>query len=163
MSDNPSAAEETAEPEATTGRKSAAERNAEARAALEPLRPGERPGPVTVAAVVSFVLATVNLGLLLSGWKSSGGTAKPITGVVFAVLLYAAAIGLWKVRYGVVLAFEAFLGVTIVFAALSMVVASNALGFLLPLAIILAGGALFWKLIRVMGRLQAGSHGGSLP
>ena len=146
------------EPSVRPPRKSADERNAEARAGLEPLGEGERPGAVTAAAVVSAVLATANLTLLLSGWTTTGGTARPITGIVFAVLLTAAAVALWRSVYFAVVMFEAFLGVTIVFAALSIIVSSNLLGFLLPLVIIIGGGTLFWKLIRAMGRIQATAH-----
>ncbi|MEI7890135.1 MAG: hypothetical protein WCI34_07475 [Actinomycetes bacterium] len=144
-------------------RKSAEERNADLRATLEPLAPGERPGAVTVAAIVSTLLATTNLGLMLANLNSSGGTARPATGIVFAVLLYAAAIGMWKGRYGAVLGFEAFLGITLVFSALSIIVASNLLGFLLPFVILTFGGTLFWKLIRAMGRIQAQTHTKSRP
>ena len=47
------------------------------------------------------------------------------------------------------------LGITIAFAGLSLLVASNAAAIVLSLAIIGLGGWLCWKLVRVMGRLQA--------
>ena len=118
---------------------------------------------MTVAAIVSALLATTNLGLQLLDLNTPGSTARPVTGIVFAVLLYAAAIGMWNGRYGAVLGFEAFLGITLVFSALSIIVASNWLGFLLPFVILSFGGTLFWKLIRAMGRIQAQTHGKSRP
>jgi hypothetical protein len=66
-----------------------------------------------------------------------------------------AAVGMWLKRYWAVLGFQALLGITIAFAGLSLLVASNAAAIVLCLAIIGLGGWLFWKLVRVMGRLQA--------
>ena len=136
-------------------RKSADERNAEARAQLQPLAPGERPRPGLAGTVVAFLLPTANLILMATGWDSPGGTARPVTGIVFALLFYALAFGMWQLRYGAVLAFEAFLGVTLVFSFLSLIVASNLLGAALSISVLGLGSWLFWKLIRVMGRIQA--------
>jgi hypothetical protein len=54
-----------------------------------------------------------------------------------------------------VLGFEALLGITVAIAALSLLVASNLAAVALCLVIIGLGGWLFWKLVRVMARLQA--------
>jgi len=89
-------------------------RNAEIRARLRPLEPGERP----------------------------------------LALRPAAAVGLWQRSYWAVLAFEALLGLTMIWAALSLLVASNAAAVLLCTAIIVVCAPLFWKLIRIMARLQ---------
>jgi anti-sigma-K factor RskA len=48
------------------------QRNAEARAKLEPLAPGERPGAVTVAAVVALVLGVGNLIAYAAGLTIEG-------------------------------------------------------------------------------------------
>jgi hypothetical protein len=61
---------------------------------------------------------------------------------------------MWRMRYWAVLGFEVLLGVAIVFAALSLLVASNIQGALLALVLIALAGPLFWSLIRVMARLQ---------
>jgi hypothetical protein len=65
-----------------------------------------------------------------------------------------AAVGMWQRRYWAVLGFEALLAITITLAALALLVASNLAAVALCLAILGAGGWLFWKLIRVMGRIQ---------
>jgi hypothetical protein len=62
--------------------------------------------------------------------------------------------GMWNLRYWAVLGFQALLAVTIIIAALSLAVASNLLAVLLCLAIIVPGSWLFWKLVRVLARLQ---------
>ena len=45
--------------------------------------------------------------------------------LIFAALMAAAAVGMWQCRYWAVLGFEALLGIAIIFAALSLLVASN--------------------------------------
>jgi hypothetical protein len=44
--------------------------------------------------------------------------------------------------------------VLLVFAGLSLLLASNWRGALLSLAVIVVAGALFWKLVRAMARIQ---------
>jgi hypothetical protein len=126
-----------------------------ARAALKPLAPGERPRAVTIAAVVAAILGLANVALLVAGYEVEDGGQSATTGaLIFAALMAGAAIGMWKCRYWAVLGFEALLGIAIVFAALSLMVASNLLAALLCLVIIAAASPLFWFLIRAMARIQ---------
>jgi hypothetical protein len=67
-----------------------------------------------------------------------------------------AAAGLWQRRYGAVLGFEALLACLLLWAALSLLVASNVAAALLCVAVFAIAGPLFWFLIRVMARIQAG-------
>ena len=131
------------------------ERNVALRAGLTPLAPGERPPALTVAAVLAAALAVVNVGALVFGVEVDGRRPSVLAVLLFGGLMLAAAWGLWQRRYWAVLAFEALLGVTLAFAGLSLMVASNVAALVLCVAILLGGGWLFWKLIRVMGRLQA--------
>jgi hypothetical protein len=130
------------------------QRNAEARARLEPLAPGERPTAVTVAAGLAIVLAIGNLVFLAAGVKVGG--KHPAAGgvVVFSALMVAAAVGMWQARYWAVLGFEALLGISILIAALSLTVASNWEAVALCLATIAICGPLFYKLVRAMARIQ---------
>ena len=131
------------------------EKDAAARAKLKPLAPGERPRAVTVAAIVAAVLGLANLVLFAAGYEVEDGEQSAAVGVlIFAALMAAAAIGMWKVRYWAVLGFEALLGIAIVFSAFSLMVASNAVAVLLCLAIIATASPLFWFLIRAMARIQ---------
>ena len=95
-------------------------KNAEVRATLTPLAPGERPLPLLIAIGVALVLATVNLvGTLI-------GDDVPLVGtVIFCVVMGMAAYGLWNQRAWAVLGFLALLGIILVFATLSLLVASN--------------------------------------
>jgi hypothetical protein len=49
----------------------------------------------------------------------------------------------------------ALLAVIVVLFSLFLIEASNALGVIVPLLFIGGGGYLFWKLVRVLGRIQA--------
>jgi hypothetical protein len=119
------------------------------RASLEPLAPGERPKAVTVAALVAAVL-----GLLLVAQALFDDDADVRGLVVFAAVMFVAAAGMWKAQYWAVLGFEFFLGLTLVFAAVSAMFASNVLGAVYAVAILAGAGVLFWKLVRAMARLQ---------
>ena len=134
------------------------QRNAAARARLEPLRPGERPGAVTVAAGLAVLLAIGNIVFLLAGVKV-GGKHPAAGGVLaFSALMVAAAVGMWRTRYWAVLGFEALLGVSILIAALSLTVASNWQAVVLCLGTIAIAGPLFYKLVRAMARIQMPSR-----
>ena len=131
------------------------ERNEQIRQSLEPLAPGERPGAVTVAAIVAVVLLVANVGLWLAGVDVSG--REPTTGsvVLQGVVLLVAAVGMWKAKYWAVLGFQALLGITVTFSFLALLTASNARAAALCLAIIALCSPLFWFLVKTMARLQA--------
>jgi hypothetical protein len=134
------------------------ERDEAARRALVPLAPGERPLAVTLAALLAGLLAAANLAALAAGWEVRG-EEQSVTGVlIFTALMGTAAIGMWRCRYWAVLGFEALLGISIVFAALSLMVASNLAAVLLCLAVIAIAAPLFWFLIRAMARIQLPSR-----
>ena len=86
---------------------------------------------------------------LKTGALAAGGLV-----IAFAVLMGGAALGMWLGVYWAVLLFQALLGITIVIAALSLLVASNVAAVALCAAIVGLGGWLFWKLIRAMARMQ---------
>jgi hypothetical protein len=130
-------------------------RNAEVRERLQPLAPGERPPALVVATVLAAALAVANLAAFAAGVEVEGKQPGIVGVLLFAALMLGAAWGMWHQRYWAVLGFEALLGITVAIAALSLLVASNAAAVVLCVAIIALGGWLFWKLIRVMARLQA--------
>jgi hypothetical protein len=134
-------------------RRSSEERNAEIRAQLAPLAPGERPGAVTAGAIVAVALAVLVLVGYLSGARL-GGEGTLAGALVLAGILLAAGWGMWNVRYWAVLGFEALLAFQVLVAALSLLVASNVWAAVVCLAVIVFGGWLFWKLIRAMARIQ---------
>ena len=103
------------------------------------------------------VLGTANLLLWATG---AGVDHRPAAALVFvfAAAAFAAAWGLWQMRYGAVLGFQAVLAGTIIVSSLSVLVAGNALAVGLCATVIVFGSWLFWKLVRVLARMQAPKH-----
>jgi hypothetical protein len=130
------------------------ERDERMRAALEPLAPGERPLAVTIAALLAFAVAAANLVLYLAGWEVRGRDPELAGALVVCAVFVLAGAGMWRTRYWAVIGFEVLLGVLIVSAALSLMLASNLSAALLSVAVIAAAGPLFWFLIRAMARIQ---------
>ena len=138
-----------------TGRPSRSEiKNAEARAKLEPLQPGERPTAVTVAAIVAAVIGIGNIVAWLAGLEVDGERPEPGLVLFPSVLLLVAAAGMWKARYWAVLGMQTMLTLLIVTVALAAFTARSALGVVIALVILGAAGTLFWTLIKAMARIQ---------
>jgi thiamine-phosphate pyrophosphorylase len=132
-------------------RKSSEERTREIQATLEPLAPAERPTALVVAVVTAVALGLVNLVLAVSGHSGKGGAG---TLIVYCALMFAAAWGMWSKRYVAVLLFQILLAVLVVFFFLFLLRASSLRDVALSLAVIVPAGWLFWKLVRVLARLQ---------
>ena len=148
-------------PPAQTGgdrRLRGAERDELARAGLAPLGEDERPPALLVAVAVCVLLALgVIVGALSVRGLSRHGGSLP-AGVFIALVLALLARGMWLARHWAVLGFEALLAFQILVTSLALVVAATLLAAAVCLVSVLAGGWLFWKLIRVMGRIQAGER-----
>ena len=124
------------------------------RAQLDPLEQGERPGAVTVGALVATVLAIGNVVLYIAGVKVSG--QKPsVQGIAGPTLIMAVcAYGMWRAKYWAVLGMQAILGIAILIFAVLLVTASNVAAVLVSLAVIVPSGALFWFLVKSLARIQ---------
>jgi hypothetical protein len=131
------------------------DRDERARAGLAPLGEGERPVALLVAIAVCVLLALgVIAGAATVHDLSRRGGSLP--GAVFlAAVLALLAQGMYRRRYWAVLSFEALLAFQVLVTSLALVVASTIAAAALCLASIGLGGWLFWKLVRVMGRMQA--------
>ena len=128
-------------------------KNAEARAALEPLEPGERPAAVTAGAIVAALLGLSNLGLYVAGVDIRG--EDPNAGaLLFGILMLTAAWGMWKVRYWAVLGMQALLALMIIAFSLFAMTAASVWALLLALAIVVGAGTLFWFMVKAMARIQ---------
>jgi hypothetical protein len=126
-----------------------AERDAAVRAKLRPLAPGERPLGLRLAVALAALLALANLVVLLVT-----SAAHRLEGVAFAVAMAFLATAMWRRRYWAVLVFEALLGLSTIYAALSLMFAANLAAALVALAVIAVCAPVFWLLVRVMARLQ---------
>jgi hypothetical protein len=126
-----------------------------ARAKLEPLAEGERPRAVTVAAVVAFLMGAATLVLYVTGFEISGGRPPLPLVIGQSGLFLIAAWGMWRTRYWAVLGMQALLGLIVTYFMLQLVIAVPTVARgLVPLAIVLAAGTLFWFLVKAMARIQ---------
>jgi phosphotransferase system glucose/maltose/N-acetylglucosamine-specific IIC component len=137
-----------------------AQPDARARAALVPLDEHERPRPLLVAVAVAIILAVGIVVSLATTQDPSheGGATWLIGGVFLACVLGALAWGMYRRRYWAVLGFEALLAFQVVVTSLALVVVSSWLAASWCTVAIALSGWLFWKLVRVMGRIQATDH-----
>jgi hypothetical protein len=130
------------------------ERTQLARDALRPLGPRERPAALRVAIAVCVALAiAVIAGAATVHDLSRHGGSLP-GAALLAVVLALLAQGMYRRRYWAVLSFEALLAFQIIVTSLALVVASTLAAAAICLVSICLGGWLFWKLVRVMGRIQ---------
>lgn len=135
-----------------------ATRDERARAELEPLEPNERPPALLIAVAVAGLLAAAVLvgGLTIHDLSRHGGS---LPGAIFlSAILAALALGMYQRRYLAVLGFEALLALQIILSSLALIIAASLLAAGEYVIAIGLGGWLFWKLVRVMGRIQAGEH-----
>jgi hypothetical protein len=127
----------------------ARERDDAVRAALEPLKPGERPWPIVAASALAVLVALGNVILVFTGWE---GDKKPP--LIFAAVMLVAAAGMWNLKYWAVLGFEVLLGVSFSFALLALLRAENFAAVAQCLIGMAITGPLFYFLIRQMARIQ---------
>jgi hypothetical protein len=140
-------------------------RDEQARAALKPLRPGERPLAVTIGAAAATLLALANLVALAFGYNAGEDSLSPgseVTGSILATALLAlVAYGMWKARYWGVLGMQTLLALTLVFSSLALIGANSLWAALLLLIILAAAGTLFWFLVKAIARIQMPEGPGS--
>jgi hypothetical protein len=132
------------------------QRDAAARAALEPLAPGERPWPIIASAAVATLLGLSNLILFLVGAKPkvSGQHAQAPEILVFTALMLLCAYGMWRLRYWAVLGFQTLLAIGLLGFSLALIKVESIFWAFVCLVIIGITGTLFWKLVRILGRIQ---------
>ncbi len=64
------------------------------------------------------------------------------------------AVAMWQRRYWALVAFQAILAISIIFAFLFLLRASNLEAVVLCVAVLAVCGSLFWFLVRAMARVQ---------
>jgi hypothetical protein len=134
------------------------------RRSLKPLRPGERPTPVTVGAIAAALLALANVIATIAGWDGATGSddSQALLGsLLVAAVLALVAYGMWKARYWAVLGMQTLLAITIIFACLGLITATSIGAALLLVLIVVAAGVLFWFLVKSMARIQMPERPGS--
>jgi hypothetical protein len=146
-----------------TRRSRSEERDAAARATLDPLAAGERPWALRIAVVLALLIAIGNVVQAAIGTKVKVGGAHAGVGgsLIFSAVMLVCAAGMWQLRYWAALGFQALLGIVIIAFVFVALTANDVLRLVIALAVIVAGGTLFWKLVRVLGRLQMPKPPGS--
>ena len=129
-------------------------RNEQVREGLEPLAPGERPGAVTVAAIIAAAFGFANLIAYAAGVEVDGKQPEFTAIAAFCGVMFIAAIAMWLGSYWAVLGFQTLLTLIVIVFSLFALRAADMWGVLACLVIIVAAGTLFWKLVRAMARMQ---------
>jgi hypothetical protein len=127
-------------------------------AAPEPLAEHERPTPLLVAVAVAGVLALATLAGVASIHDLARHGGSLPGGIFLAAILAMLARGMYRRRYWAVLGFEALLAFQIIVTSLALIVAETWLAAGVCVLGIGLAGWLFWKLVRVMSRIQAGER-----
>jgi hypothetical protein len=109
---------------------------------------------ILVSALVAAGLALANLIAYVAGVKIGGRHPAASGIVVFSAVMLACAMGLWRMWYGAVLGFMALLAIIVTIFALLLIEASNLLGVVVALLVIVGAGYLFFKLVRILSRIQ---------
>lgn len=129
-------------------------RNEQARARLEPLAEGERPGAVTAAALISVLLMLMNIAGAIFGYDAPGEGSKAGPLIVYTLLLGVMTWGLWQAKYWAVLGMQALLALTMLIAGLAAPLAADVVSGAIAGAVFVSAGVLFWFLIKAMARIQ---------
>ncbi len=137
-------------------------RNAAVRATLEPLEPGERPWSLKIAVLLALLIGAGDLiTVLVAGSFKIGGARAGAGGVIlFSVLMLVCAVGMWQKRYWALLGFQAILAFVILFFSLLGLRAANLLAVVASVVVVGGGGWLFYKLVRVLSRIQMPQYPG---
>jgi hypothetical protein len=95
------------------------------------------------------VLYAVGTRLSIGNSKASFASVVP-----YSAIMLACGIGTWMKRYWAVLGFETLLAIGLLGASLALIKVSSPVWAIAVLIVIGALGYLFWKLVRVLGRIQ---------
>jgi hypothetical protein len=137
-------------------------RNAAVRATLTPLEPHERPWSLKIAVLIAVLIGAGDLvTVLVAGSFKIGGAHAGAGGVIlFSALMLVCAVGMWQKRYWAVLGFQAILAFVILFFSLLGLRAANLLAVVASVVVVGGAGWLFYKLVRVLSRIQMPQYPG---
>jgi hypothetical protein len=129
-------------------------RDAEVRAGLTPIKAGERPGAIVAGALISGLIGLGQLVAYFAGLKIHGKSPAAGGTILLSVLMMVCAAGMWRLWYGAVLGFMALLAIVATLFSLLLIEASNLLGLVVAVVVVGGSGYLFFKLVRVLSRIQ---------
>jgi len=135
-------------------------RNERARAELEPLEEGERPGIVTAGAILSALIAASIIGAWIAGVEVQIGDGdveeKPNAFQVFppAILFAVMAAGMWRSRYWAVLGFEAIMAIIMVGSFITLIAATSVFQAVSAGGVLIGAALFFWLTVKALARIQ---------
>jgi hypothetical protein len=133
----------------------AEERNQEAREALQPLAPGERPTVVTIGAVVAGLIAASIIAGYVAGVKVNGETPRLVQVLAPALIMGVMSWGMWKARYWAVLGFQLILVFLIFSAVYGLALQAATVGQVAAtLGLLAVSGSFFFFMVKAMARIQ---------
>jgi hypothetical protein len=135
-------------------------RDAQVRAGLTPIGSGERPGAIVAGAIISGLIGVGQLIAFFAGLKIHGKAPAAGGTILFCVVMIACAIGMWRLWYGAVLGFMALLAIVATLFCLYLIEASNVLGLIVAVIVVGGSGYLFFRLVRVLSRIQMPKYPG---
>ena len=133
----------------------AEQRNREAREALDPLAEGERPLVVTIAAVLSGLIAASIVIGYATGVEVDGERAELTQVLGPALVTGMMAWGMWRARYWAVLGFQLILVFLIFSAVFGLAVqAASVAQVAATLGLLAVSGTFFYFMVKAMARIQ---------
>jgi hypothetical protein len=142
----------------------AEQKNISAREALEPISTADRPGIVLVACAWLLVAcASIVYSLITADGK--GVAAQRGSNALVLVIIVMAIVGTWQLKAWAILGTQTILALACVFTILAAALMPDLLVALLLVASALVSGAIFYRMINVLARVQKAEHirRGTLP
>jgi hypothetical protein len=142
----------------------AEQKNIAAREALEPISTANRPGIVLVACAWLLVAcASIVYSLITADGK--GVAAQRGSNALVLVIIVMAIVGTWQLKAWAILGTQTILALACVFTILAAALMPDLLVALLLVVSALVSGAIFYRMINVLARVQKAEHirRGTLP
>jgi hypothetical protein len=142
----------------------AEQKNIAAREALAPISTADRPGIVLVACAWLLVAcASIVYSLITADGK--GVAAQRGSNALVLVIIVMAIVGTWQLKAWAILGTQTILALACVFTILAAALMPDLLVALLLIASALVSGAIFYRMINVLARVQKAEHirRGTLP
>lgn len=142
----------------------AEQKNVAAREALEPISTAERPG-IVVVACAWLLIACISIVVSFFTADGDGVAAQRGSNALVLVIIVMAIVGTWQLKAWAILGTQTILALACVFTILAAALMPNLLVALLLVVSALVSGAIFYRMINVLARVQKAEHirRGTLP
>jgi hypothetical protein len=142
----------------------AEQKNIAAREALEPISTAERPG-IVVVACAWLLIACISIVVSFFTADGDGVAAQRGSNALVLVIIVMAIVGTWQLKAWAILGTQTILALACVFTILAAALMPNLLVALLLVVSALVSGAIFYRMINVLARVQKAEHirRGTLP